>query len=894
MTVWENTANGGTDGVSVSSDITLTGGASGTQFNYVHDDAQSEGVTFVPGGTGLCYQLDWATYPGLVFGLGWAGFTQTETTVHGRFDIYVDVYPSQDQYLTTVALLDLDYFRIGLEPTGHIFVAGPGSTEKQVSSSETLGAGGWRRIEFMISVDTSDYGWYDVYLYPSRDAEFATESLGGSVEWTVTGGLQEVWFGSFPEWGADARVLLDNIQINDEGVFPGPYVPTTPPNEADDQNSHFANAAVVAIPYDGGIYTSDDVVFAGFGTEPDEPGVGYHSGWWRYQPLTSGTVTFHTVNSPEGLDTILHVYEGDGSFANLTEIGVNDDTGGTVLSEIAVSVTQGLVYHVRVATLAESNAASTYTLTAYGPASEVAPLDESVAAPPADCYVGTPVPDLSGAVPSATVIRSNNFNAGPVGLTITEANSGAGSGDAFDTVVNDGALRYATLNDSVRMLVDGVGDPGAAYATWDLDPAETMLGGKFDIYVSQYPSAPITIFDAGAVKFSLLSTGYLQLEKDAFGFPEAFFTSLGLNVWRRVEWWVNLNTTSQVNYGARLFLSPLATSPQEEKNGIANWSSGWTEFTAVTHGTPYVDDAVYYLDNLKLNSTGVWSGPSVEDINVNTPPSDAYVDTPIATVPGLDLNYAAPPAEAWVQTPAPLATTGLGAIIDAPVVSAWVQALDPRMLDATITLISPTANLAVPTLRPRFTAAVATEDSGARVEFQYATTTAYTDGTILSAPVAYGQAITYVTAQAGTALSDGETYVWRARVVNDFADGDWTPSVSFAISALDGDALAGGTWRVDATATPAPHLWWVVPDRGRPGDKAVCVGTALGTSAATVYIGFTAATGVLYTVAPTAAAYTGDRVIDRDNDRCDPGHQRVAFTVPEVHPPGGPLSVEGS
>lgn len=901
MTVWENTADGGSETGSAASPAS-TGGASGTPFDVV-TTSNAMAITFSADDGGYEYKLDWGSFYEDALGLTWN--LPDVFQVHGRFEVRIPNAPGTDQILFTVKKGD-DYFGIGVTTAGNIALWGPQLIDAPVATGGLVPVGQTFRIEFAVYWSTGTNGQATAYLYPDAETLAYSSYVDTPIYWSDSAYFEQATAGSAPNPGYIGAVYYDNIQVNDQGDWPGPWVdPGGGDPGGPGANDDFANAVTVVIDTDGGTYQSPPVDFTGFGPQAGEVASGYHSAWWRYQPLSSGAAVFSTLGSDVAednttpVDTILTLYEGT-TLAGLVERAFNDDSTPHVTSEISYWVDQGATYYVCVTTYDEA-ATGRYLLTVTGPASEVVDLGNDITAPPADVYVNAPRPSRS--MSGGLLTWRNTFIAAPVPEPVTIENSGGASGDPFDLVSNDGTLTYVDLDGSTRMRVDGTTVEGQASVTWSPTPNATILGGAFDLRVAQYPSAPLEIFAASAMfAIALTADGKLRtvLLIDDGGSP-TFFTvtmtnSVGLNTWRRVEWWLDTTVTDDVNWGVRLYGTATATTHLEQSQGQAIWAEDYRPagIGYISHGSPHIDDATYHLDNLAVNTTGAWVGPTGDGVGVNTAPAEVHVDAPTPTVEGLDQSVDAPTADGYGQAPVPLVQTGAGSLVDAPTADVYAQAVAPTLLDATITLISPTSALLVPTLRPAFKVAVATADSGARVEFQYATSTAFADGGILSAPVPYGQAITYVSAKVTDPLADGTSYVWRARVVNDFAETSWTTSQAFTISVLDGDAAAGGTWRVDATASPAPHLWWVVPDRGRPGDRAVAVGTALGVTDATVYIGYTAAPGTLYTVAPSVDAYTDERVIDRDNDRCDPGHQRVAFIVPVVNPPGGPLSVEGS
>ena len=80
--------------------------------------------------------------------------------------------------------------------------------------------------------------------------------------------------------------------------------------------------------------------------EPNHAGnSGGASVWWTWAAPMSDEVTFNTQGSD--FDTLLAVYTGE-SLNRLKAVGSNDDTGGTLQSEVRFVAQQGQTYHVAV------------------------------------------------------------------------------------------------------------------------------------------------------------------------------------------------------------------------------------------------------------------------------------------------------------------------------------------------------------------------------------------------------------------------------------------------------------------------------------------------------------------------------------------------------------------
>ncbi|HXI50624.1 MAG TPA: S8 family serine peptidase, partial [Candidatus Saccharimonadales bacterium] len=118
------------------------------------------------------------------------------------------------------------------------------------------------------------------------------------------------------------------IQLNLAG-------PTPPPND------DFVNAYIVRNPV---MTLNGDNLNAT--KEPGEPNhagdTGGRSVWWVWTARASGPATLDTIGS--SFDTLLAVYTG-GSVNSLTLVAQNDDSGGSLTSQVNFSAVAGTTYH---------------------------------------------------------------------------------------------------------------------------------------------------------------------------------------------------------------------------------------------------------------------------------------------------------------------------------------------------------------------------------------------------------------------------------------------------------------------------------------------------------------------------------------------------------------------
>jgi hypothetical protein len=257
------------------------------------------------------------------------------------------------------------------------------------------------------------------------------------------------------------------------------------------------------------------------------------------------------------------------------------------------------------------------------------------------------------------------------------------------------------------------------------------------------------------------------------------------------------------------------------------------------------------------------------------------------------IRVAVPSATFTFYTPPP--ADPLPHVVVAPPADVVLDAPAATLVTATVTLTGPADDVLLPSLRPRFTVTVVSTEPSLTVQVQVDTDPDFGDPLTLSTPAPTGQPVLAVSTAATTDLTDDTAYRWRARAVNLFAGTDWTPTRGFTTGSGEGDALASGTWTVSAGTTAVAHLWFARPPRGTSGDTITVYGTGFGPTTVTATIAGIPATVTDWdTVAPTADAYTTDRVIDADTGQVSPTHQVATLTVPDGAHPGGALILDGS
>ncbi len=110
-------------------------------------------------------------------------------------------------------------------------------------------------------------------------------------------------------------------------------------------NDNFANS--IALSGTDISTTGTNVEFTGESGEPNHAGLSdtLNSAWWNWTAPTSGTVTLNTFGSD--YDTVLGVYTGL-AVDSLSEVASNDDSGGTLQSQVVFDAIAGTTYQIAV------------------------------------------------------------------------------------------------------------------------------------------------------------------------------------------------------------------------------------------------------------------------------------------------------------------------------------------------------------------------------------------------------------------------------------------------------------------------------------------------------------------------------------------------------------------
>jgi subtilisin family serine protease len=196
---------------------------------------------------------------------------------------------------------------------------------------------------------------FDTVLAVSRGSELTSLS---PVDYSDNeGGTQQSRFSFEATVGTSYAIAVAGV-ANASGAITL-TVSLTPPTPA---NDNFANRVTIIVPR---TVTGTNLGSTAETGEPSHAGVATAraSVWWRITLSTTGPVIINTAGS--GFDTVLAVYTGNAVGA-LTPVASNDNSGGTLQSQVTFEALAGTSYAIAVA----------------GKANATGPISLSVTAPP--------------------------------------------------------------------------------------------------------------------------------------------------------------------------------------------------------------------------------------------------------------------------------------------------------------------------------------------------------------------------------------------------------------------------------------------------------------------------------------------------------------------------------
>ncbi|MEV4457004.1 hypothetical protein [Microbispora sp. NPDC049633] len=244
-----------------------------------------------------------------------------------------------------------------------------------------------------------------------------------------------------------------------------------------------------------------------------------------------------------------------------------------------------------------------------------------------------------------TVLLKNTFSGGTDGASITSANSGGSSGNAFNLVSSSSAVSYSSTNATgsrAPLVARLTGNPTMA---WDLALSGRTAYPRVYVYLPSYPSSNLDVveLDAGintAAYIRITTTGTVQIVNAATSSAVTGTTTpsaIPTGQWVRIE--------------AR-FTGATSTTGTCELQVFHNADSATATFTGSGSGQNFRTSAftvisfrglsgyTYYLDDVAVSDTG-YVGP--DQVSVSLTP-DTLTGVWALPAPAVSLGTEAAPA----------------------------------------------------------------------------------------------------------------------------------------------------------------------------------------------------------------------------------------------------------
>jgi hypothetical protein len=224
---------------------------------------------------------------------------------------------------------------------------------------------------------------------------------------------------------------------------------------------------------------------------------------------------------------------------------------------------------------------------------------------------------------------ANSLEGQATGTTITNANSGGGSGDAFTTVTNPGGSHVIAFSDeqnahgnNAMKIYTPSASPAATRVDW------TGLGGGsaniwFRLYLYRVNNPPSGQHIFGGVRDSaaalsaqirVSTAGLIRVENAAAAFITALDATVAmrLNQWVRIEWRI-LSSATVGEFEWRLFNDPESANVTETKSATGQALAANSDQIRVGVVTNPIASDLSYYDDLAV-STVDWIGPSTNPL----------------------------------------------------------------------------------------------------------------------------------------------------------------------------------------------------------------------------------------------------------------------------------------
>lgn len=218
--------------------------------------------------------------------------------------------------------------------------------------------------------------------------------------------------------------------------------------------------------------------------------------------------------------------------------------------------------------------------------------------------------------------RSNSFEGGSNGTTITTANSGGSSGDAFDNAPAPGVTGVMTFSTaqaahgSVSMTTSTGGTSALAYAGYNLATTSTDTCRIYFRFTS-LPSAQqnfVRYLSTGSqsLRVNVTTAGLIEVRNAANNVAGTTTSAISVGSWARLE----LQSTWSTTVGAvtlRLYLSPDSTTISDSltlSSLVLTASANEVRFGV---GASMANAVQVWYDDLAIEGA-TWHGPAVRSI----------------------------------------------------------------------------------------------------------------------------------------------------------------------------------------------------------------------------------------------------------------------------------------
>lgn len=217
---------------------------------------------------------------------------------------------------------------------------------------------------------------------------------------------------------------------------------------------------------------------------------------------------------------------------------------------------------------------------------------------------------------------SNSFEGGTNGSDVTVANSGGGSGDAFNVVALGASCTKnysrAQARGGLSMAITEPGTGASTYASWTgFGTLTTVVYFSMDCFFTAVPSVSthvVRVGNAAATASAYIRISSLGIIQGYNAAAAAMAASLGTiaiatGQWSRLEWRI-ISSTTVGELEWRYYSAADSTAITETKNATGQVLAADTDGVRLgAASTPVWTSQTHYFDNFRV-ATANWIGPS--------------------------------------------------------------------------------------------------------------------------------------------------------------------------------------------------------------------------------------------------------------------------------------------